>query len=255
MHAPDFDFLIPDWPAPPKVRALCSSRAGGGSTGRYASLNLGLHVGDDPRAVEDNRRRLQAAMGVRAVFLDQVHGSVMLQVDSGTPDALSADGAFTTAAAVACTVMVADCLPVLLCDTRSQAVAAAHAGWRGLLGVDGRGILEAAVASFDSPAGGLMAWLGPCIGPQAFEVGDEVRAAFVAATPRAGACFKPGAPGKWLADLPGLARLHLAAAGIERIFGNDGSAPWCTVGNPSRYFSHRRDGISGRLGASIWRID
>ena len=255
MHAPDFDYLIPDWPAPSRVRALCSTRDGGRSTGRYAGLNLGLHVGDDARTVEANRQRLQATMGVRAVFLDQVHGSDMLKVDRGTPDAQPADGAFTTAVSVACTVMVADCLPVLLCDAQGQSVAAAHAGWRGLLGVDGKGILEAAVATFGCPADGLMAWLGPCIGPQAFEVGEEVRAAFVAQAPQAAACFKPAAPGKWFADLSGLARQRLAAVGIERVFGNDGSADWCTVGNPSRYFSHRRDGISGRMGASIWRID
>jgi YfiH family protein len=255
MHAPDLDSLIPDWPAPTSVRALCSTRIGGSSSGRYSSLNLGLHVGDDVQAVEANRRRLQAAMGVRAVFLDQVHGSEMLEITSRTPDARRADGAFTSGTAVACTVMVADCLPVLLCNARGQSVAAAHAGWRGLLGVGGKGILEAAVATFGSPADELMAWLGPCIGPQAFEVGEEVRAAFVAMAPQAADCFMPRSPGKWLANLQGLARQRLAAAGVESIFGNDGSAGWCTAGNPSRYFSHRRDGVSGRMAVSIWRTD
>jgi YfiH family protein len=254
MKTSDFDGLVPDWPAPSCVRALCSTRSGGVSTGRYASLNLGLHVGDDPHAVTENRQRLQAAMGVRAVFLNQVHGSDMLEVSSNTADALSADGAFTSASGVACTVMVADCLPVLFCDVRGQSVAAAHAGWRGLLGARGLGVLEAAVAALGTPVEGLMAWLGPCIGPQAFEVGEEVRAAFVDQASQTANCFKPLSPGKWLADLPGLARQRLAAAGVERTFGNDSSAAWCTVGNPPRYFSYRRDGISGRMAASIWRV-
>jgi YfiH family protein len=212
-------------------------------------------VGDDPHAVEENRHRLQAALGVRTVFLNQVHGSDMLEVTRSAADGLPADGAFTSATGVACTVMVADCLPVLLCDARGQFVAAAHAGWRGLLGVRGMGVLEAAVAAIGSPPDGLMAWLGPCIGPQAFEVGEEVRAAFVDQAPRTAACFKHLSPGKWLADLPGLARQRLAAAGVARTFGNDGSAAWCTVSNPLRYFSHRRDGMSGRMAASIWRVD
>jgi YfiH family protein len=255
MQAPDFDCLIPDWPAPPSVRALCSTRAGGASSGRYASLNLGLHVGDDPGAVQDNRQRLQAAMGVRAVFLDQVHGSTMQALSGVTPDGLPADGAYTTTTGAACTVMVADCLPVLLCDTQGEWVAAAHAGWRGLLGAKGRGILESAVAAYSGRGDALMAWLGPCIGPHAFEVGDEVRAAFLADMPQASACFTQQLAGKWMADLPDLARMRLAAAGVGRIFGNDGTAPWCTAGNPSRFFSHRRDRISGRMAACIWRID
>jgi YfiH family protein len=189
---------------------------------------------------------------VRAVFMNQVHGSDMLEVGKDTPQALPADGAYTAALDVACTVMVADCLPVLLCDTQGHSVAAVHAGWRGLLGVDGHGVLEAAVAALGTDGGELMAWLGPCIGPDAFEVGDEVYAAFVAATPQAADCFKPKAAGKWLADLPGLARQRLAASGIARTFGNDGGDAWCTVGNPLRFFSHRRDGISGRMAACIW---
>jgi YfiH family protein len=156
---------------------------------------------------------------------------------------------------LACTVMVADCLPVLFCDAQGRQVAAAHAGWRGLLGIQGKGILEQAIATFGTQgAEGLLAWLGPCIGPQAFEVGDEVRAAFVAATPGAAACFKPLSAGKWLADLPGLARQRLSALGIARTYGNDGGQDWCTVSNPSRFFSHRRDGVSGRMAASIWRV-
>lgn len=255
MNASDLDFLIPDWPAPSGVFAACSVRAGGQSAGRFASLNLGLHVGDEPQAVQGNRQRLQAAMGVRAVFLDQVHGSAVLELSHPAVDGQHADGAFTRATALACTVMVADCLPVLLCDIRGNAVAAAHAGWRGLLGVGGKGILETTIATFDDPAEDLMAWLGPCIGPQAFEVGEDVLAAFVGQAPRAAACFTPHAAGKWLANLPALARQRLAVAGVGRIYGNDGSAGWCTVSNPLRYFSHRRDGVSGRMAASIWRVD
>jgi YfiH family protein len=222
--------------------------------GRYAGLNLGLHVGDEPASVHSNRGRLQQALGVRPVFLDQVHGTTMLELNPLTQDGCAADGAFTLSAGVACTAMVADCLPVLLCDAQGLQVAAAHAGWRGLLGVQGQGVLESAVAVF--PQGvPLLAWLGPCIGPEAFEVGDEVRAAFVAELPQTDALFHHKSPGKWLADLPGLARQRLAAMGLTHIFGNDGSAPWCTVGNASRFFSHRRDGVSGRMAACIWLGD
>jgi YfiH family protein len=263
MQADVFDWIVPDWPAPAAVRACCSTRSGGVSEGRYASLNLGLHVGDDPGHVHLNRTRLQAQMGARAVFLDQVHGTDMLKLASQSADGMPADGAFTSQTGLACTVMVADCLPVLMCDTKGRQVAAAHAGWRGLLGVHGRGVLENAAATFDAnctDAGSLarstlLAWLGPCIGPKAFEVGDEVRAAFVAATPSAAFCFMPGAPGKWWADLPGLAWQRLAAMGIARTFGNDGSDAWCTATHASRFFSHRRDGVSGRQAACIWRVN
>jgi YfiH family protein len=231
---------------------MCTTRSGGVSFGPYAGLNLGLHVGDQASAVEANRLQLQAALGVRVVYLDQVHGYAMQPVDAQSPDGLAADGAFTRAQNLACCVMEADCLPVLFCDAAGHQVAAAHAGWRGLLGTQGQGVLEAAVACFASTQG-LMAWLGPCIGPTAFEVGDEVRAAFVAASPDAADSFKPGATGKWIADLQALARQRLAALGVKRLFGNDGSAAWCTVQNPSRFFSHRRDGVSGRMAACIWR--
>jgi YfiH family protein len=231
-------------------------RAGGTSLGPYSGLNLGLHVGDDAPTVHTNRQRLHAALGVRPVFLNQVHGCEMLALTALTPDGLAADGACTSQAGVACTVMVADCLPVLFCDAGGTRVAAAHAGWRGLLGQQGRGVLEAAAATFGTgAASGMMAWLGPCIGPQAFEVGDEVRAAFVAVTPDSAGLFEPHGTGKWLADLPGLARQRLQALGIERTYGNDGSQDWCTVSNPSRFFSHRRDGVSGRMAACIWRVD
>jgi YfiH family protein len=252
MQAHHFDHLVPDWPAPPAVRSLCSGRQGGASTGRYASLNLGTHVGDDSQAVHANRRLLQEAMGARALFLDQVHGTDMVRLDAHSVDGVAADGAWTTCTGIACTVMVADCLPLLLCDTAGRSVAAVHAGWRGLLGGSGSGVIETAVASLAVPTADLLVWLGPCIGPQAFEVGPEVRQAFVAAAPQAEACFKPHTAGKWLADLPGLARQRLAALGIAGVYGNDGTDAWCTVGNASRFFSHRRDGLSGRQAACIW---
>lgn len=231
--------------------------------GRYASMNLGLHVGDDSERVNANRALFEARLGVRPIFMEQVHGTELLNLDALLSGALKADGAFTTQAALACTVMVADCLPVLLCDGQGRQIAAVHAGWRGLLGSGGKGVLEGAAAAFDpivrcagqADRSSLLAWLGPCIGPKAFEVGEEVRAAFVAATPMAAACFSKGSSGKWWADLPALARQRLSALGIEKTFGNDGSDKWCTSTNASRFFSHRRDGISGRMAACIWLID
>jgi hypothetical protein len=251
MHALPPDWLVPDWPAPANVKALFTSRNGGISTAPYGSFNLGLHVGDDAKHVAHNRSLLQAHAGVRPVYLNQVHGQAMVPLVAATPDALTADGAYTSETRLACTVMVADCLPVLFCDAQGRQVAAAHAGWRGLLGVQGRGVLEAAASAFVAPAD-LLAWLGPCIGPRAFEVGDEVRAAFVSASLQSALCFEPLPGGKWLADLPALAKQRLQALGIGRIHGNDGGQEWCTASNPSHFYSHRRDRISGRMAACIW---
>jgi hypothetical protein len=221
-------------------------------------------VGDAAHAVAANRQAFQTAIGERPVFLEQVHGTRFVQLSGDEPDGTQADACAATQAGVACTIMVADCLPLLFTNEAGTAVAAAHAGWRGLA----QGVLESTLVQFASLAGeaggAVLAWLGPCIGPTAFEVGDEVKAAFVQGgmtgdvqggmwgDAAATQLFKPHAPGKWMADLQGLARLRLQRAGVTRIHGNDGSAPWCTVGNPSRFFSHRRDGISGRLAASIW---
>lgn len=264
------DWLVPDWPAPHGVLAICTTRRGGVSQGPYQSLNLGAHVGDAPAHVQFNRLRLQELLGspgggrtIRPVFLNQVHGAQVLNLDAATPDGALADGAVTDGLRLACTVMVADCLPVLLCNALGTRVAAAHAGWRGLAGGGGCGVLEATADALVEPGGGpsperhaqTLAWLGPCIGPTAFEVGNDVRDACIAAFASAKACFSPCAEGKWLADLPALARLRLNALGIERIYGNDGSTPWCTVSNPSRFFSHRRDRVSGRMAACIWRVD
>ena len=249
--------LLPDWPAPANVRALCTTRAGGVSTGPCASLNLGEHVGDAPEAVAENRSRLRAAIGVRPVFLRQVHGTDVAVLDLDAPQALgaiAADACTTTESGIACTIMVADCMPVLFTDEAGQRVAAAHAGWRGLAA----GVLERTVDAFeagDAHARGalkILAWLGPCIGPKVFEVGSEVKAAFEAHAAEAAACFCPGAaPGKWLADLPALARQRLRAMGVETVYGNDGSDAWCTVSNSSQFFSYRRESGSGRFAALI----
>ncbi|MDM0023194.1 peptidoglycan editing factor PgeF [Variovorax saccharolyticus] len=246
------DWLLPDWPAPAAVRATCSTRAGGLSTGSFQGLNLGAHVGDDPAAVAANRAQFREAIGARPVFLQQVHGADVLPLGPFTVDGASADACTTTEQGIACTIMVADCLPVLFTDEAGQRVAAAHAGWRGLAA----GVLENTVAAFQAEGGAskLLAWLGPCIGPDAFEVGDEVRAAFERVSPVANQFFQPaGMPGKWMADLAGLARMRLRAAGVEQLHGNDSSEAWCTVHNPLRFFSHRRDRVSGRFAACIWR--
>jgi copper oxidase (laccase) domain-containing protein len=271
---PHPDWIVPDWPAPAHVRAVFTTRAGGVSAPPFDNLNLGDHVRDTPASVSANRKIVHDALGVRPVYLQQVHGTVALAIDGNTPDGVVADAAVSAQSGVACTVMVADCLPVLLTDGAGTVVAAAHAGWRGLQ----QGVLEHTFTrfrgSFSPPAlaryarvatnsiasasvaSATMAWLGPCIGPQAFEVGPEVLDAFVSLDPGARAMFRPGAQGKWLADLAGLARLRLQALGITRIYGNDGSAAWCTVSNPSRFFSHRRDSVarggSGRMAACIW---
>ncbi len=265
------ELLQPQWPAPNGVRATFTTRIGGHSVAPYDSLNLGDHVGDAPQAVSANRSALAQSMGARPVFLQQVHGVQVAHLDHNTPDGTQADACITTERAVACTIMVADCLPVLFTNRLGSVVAAAHAGWRGLAG----GVLEAvferfslsaqvntAQAATNSIANDVIAWLGPCIGPQAFEVGAEVREAFVAHDAAAAGLFMPSAQaGKWLADLPGLARQRLVALGLNpqtQLFGNDGSAAWCTVSNPSRFFSHRRDaarlGGSGRMAACIWRV-
>lgn len=267
------DWLRPDWPAPAHVQALCTTRAGGCSTGAYASMNLGAHVGDAVQAVVANRARLVAALqsitpGARPVFLDQVHGTCAVPLAADMPDGAPADAAWVQVSGLACTIMVADCLPVLFTDRLGRRVAAAHAGWRGLAGGVLESVLEcfrplahmenalAAIHSRAEPANDLLAWLGPCIGPKAFEVGDDVRAAFCALDGAAEQHFAPRGGGKFLANLPALARQRLAAQGVTQVYGNDGSDAWCTFSQPSRFFSHRRDGAvgggTGRMAACIW---
>lgn len=254
------DWLVPKWPAPSRVHAVCTTRAGGRSVAPYDSLNLGDHVGDNPFSVGANRVVLHGAIRARPVFLSQVHGIGVVELGHGTAQGTAADACITTEPGVACTIMVADCLPVLFTNEQGSFVAAAHAGWRGLAGQAGIGVLEsvshhflpAALSARTQAATKTIAWLGPCIGPQAFEVGPEVKAAFEAHDPLAAAYFKPSGAGKYLADLSGLARQRLAALGITQVFGNDSSPSWCTVRNTSRFFSHRRDGVSGRMAACIW---
>ena len=255
------DWLRPDWPAPPNVHAVFTTRHGGLSAGLYGSMNLGGHVGDLPQYVAGNREILGHAIGCEPVYLNQVHGVDICHLPAQAAQTpLMADGAYTAQVGQVCSVMVADCLPVLLCDVHGTAVAAAHAGWRGLAGSGGEGVLEAAIRQFKpqapveyaQAAPELIAWLGPCIGPMAFDVGPEVRQAFLQSSPEAEICFLPHDTGKWMCDLARLARQRLASAGVRKIFGNDSSAPWCTVSNPSRFFSFRRDRVSGRMAACVW---
>lgn len=253
-----------DWPA--GVQAGFTLRTGGVSQPPCGSWNLGDHVGDDALAVAHNRAQLARQTGVRPVFCRQVHGVGVVHLSAAAEDGAVADACWTEATGVACTMMVADCLPILLAAADGHSVAAVHAGWRGLAGVDGQGVLESLVQDWPAAGhvpdrAGVQVWLGPCIGPQAFEVGDEVRRAFLRQDARCDAAFvplvTPQGPPKFLADLAGLARLRLRHLGFERIAGNDGSSPWCTVSNPSRFFSHRRDavrlGSTGRHAACIWR--
>jgi YfiH family protein len=251
------DWLVPKWPAPQHVRSICTGRSGGKSAAPYNTLNLGSHVGDNALTVGTNRALLHRAIDAKPVFLSQTHGTRVVTLNQKTAQGTEADACFTREHGVACTIMIADCLPVLLTDEEGSFVAAAHAGWRGLAGTRGVGVLESLFqviegGNYISPSR-LLAWLGPCIGPKAFEVGPEVKRAFVQHDPDASYCFTPAVDGKWMADLAGLARLRLRALGIRQIFGNDGDISWCTVSNPSRFFSHRRDrGVTGRMAACIW---
>ncbi len=238
--------ITPDWPAPRAIRAACSTREGGVSVGLHAGLNLGRSSGDDPAAIDDNRQRLFAHLGLPGApeWIRQVHGTRVVQVPH-QPTEPEADAAYTTQPGIVCAVQAADCLPVLFCDDDASVVAAAHAGWRGLSG----GVLENTVAALPVVPGKLMAWLGPAIGPDDFEVGAEVRAAFVAADPAAEVCFRRAeVEGKYFADLFALARQRLARAGVTRVYGGGIS----TFADPERFYSFRRDGICGRMAALIW---
>lgn len=237
------DLLIPDWPAPARVRAVQTLRGGGCSQTPWGSFNLGDHVGDDPIHVAANRALLRAQLPGEPLWLKQVHGIAAVN-RKNCPKSKEADAAFSREAGDVCVVMTADCLPVLFCDRAGTVVAAAHAGWRGLVG----GVLESTIEEMLAPPGELLAWLGPAIGSSAFEVGDEVRAAFVADDPGATLAFVPHGPGKWLADIYELARRRLRRAGVEAIYGGD----LCTVSDPERFFSYRRDGVTGRQATLIW---
>jgi YfiH family protein len=235
-----------DWPAPPGVRVLSTFRGGGASAAPYASLNLGDHVGDDREAVADNRRALIAAAGLPAepVWLKQVHGVSVADLDAPGPYAC-ADAAMTRRPKRVCAILTADCLPVVFATESGDAIAAAHAGWRGL----SAGVIEATVRAMEVPPQRLIAWLGPAIGPQHFEVGAEVRAAFLKDDPKDVDAFEPNSRGRFMAHLALLARRRLSRLGIRRIHGGGE----CTYTRGDRYFSHRRDGITGRQGTFIWR--
>lgn len=234
---------VPDWTVPENVRALQTTRRGGASGMPWATFNLGDHVGDDAAAVAANRAALRSRLPGEPFWLRQVHGTVAVDVAQG-PKTGEADATFTRQAGQVCAVMTADCLPVLLCDRQGTVVAAAHAGWRGLLA----GVLENTVGAMNTPPGDLLVWLGPAIGPRCFEVGNEVRNAFVAADQAAKCCFVAHGPGKWLCDIYLLARQRLQRQGVTAISGGAS----CTVSEADRYFSYRRDGVTGRMASLIW---
>jgi YfiH family protein len=238
-------WLVPEWPAPRWVRACTTTRLGGVSEGMYESFNLAEHVGDDPKHVGENRRRLRKALGLPAdpLWLQQVHGTAVVDAASAKP-CNEADGSYALRSGPVCAVLTADCLPLLLCDSGGTRVAAVHAGWRGLLG----GVVENAVRALRRPGSQLLAWLGPAIGPRVFEVGDEVRDAFIAKDPASSVAFRPSPTGRWLADIYGLARQRLARLHVDAVYGGH----WCTVSDAARFYSYRRDGVTGRMASLIW---
>ena len=235
-----------DWPAPPGIVAGCSYRHGGVSIGRFASLNLAGHVGDDTDAVTENRRRLRAEVDLPAepAWLQQVHGAEVCR-EPTTVRPAQADAAITRRRGVVCAVLTADCLPVLVAAADGGEVAAAHAGWRGLCA----GVLETVVGEMAVAPETLLAWLGPAISQAAYEVGPEVRAQFVDRDPRAADCFVANQGGRWQADLYALARQRLAEAGVRQVFGGNR----CTHAEADRFFSYRRDGQCGRMASFIFR--
>lgn len=242
MSAWGSDLLVPEWPAPPGVRACVTMRQGGVSQAPFDSFNLGDHVGDDPAAVAWNRQHLQQTLGCQPVWLEQVHSSVAVQAVPGV--FATADASWSKAPGQACAVLTADCLPVLFCDRDATRVAAAHAGWRGLAG----GVLEATLKALAVPAEELLVWLGPAIGPAAFEVGPEVREAFLAQHPEAAGAFATSVNAdRSMADLYQLARIRLAAVGVNAVYGGG----LCTLSDP-RFYSYRRASRTGRFASLIW---
>ena len=244
MKAPR-EWLVPDWPAPGNVRAIVTTRAGGVSEGEYASLNLGLSCGDARERVLENRRILRAALPAEPVYLRQVHGVDVARLDGATvANGPIADAAVTIPGGPVAAVLTADCMPLLLAARDGSRAAVAHAGWRGMAA----GVIEAAVDALGAEPAQVIAWMGPTIGPDAFEVGPEVREAFVARDARALAAFRAHRPGKFMADLYALARLRLEGRGVREVSGGG----FCTFHEPARFFSYRRVQKSGRMGAFIW---
>ncbi|MEE9421971.1 MAG: peptidoglycan editing factor PgeF [Gammaproteobacteria bacterium] len=242
------NYLRPDWPVPGHVHAFTTIRIGGLSHTPFSSFNLADHVGDSPDCVIKNRQLLdkQLQLPSQPRWLQQVHGTAVVEADTSvTP--VSADASFTGKSGVVCAVLTADCLPVLFCDQAGSCVAAAHAGWRGLAS----GVLEATITAMPVVPAKLSAWMGPAIGPNMFEVGDEVRQEFVAHDKQAQSCFTATVKGKWLADIYALARLRLMAAGVTEIYGGG----FCTFEDVQRFYSYRRDGMTGRMASLIWLSD
>ncbi|MBS1246778.1 MAG: laccase [Proteobacteria bacterium] len=245
---PEPQFIFPDWPASKNVRAAVTTRIGGVSHAPYDSFNLATHVGDDLAAVRENRARLRIALALPAepLWLKQVHGVVVADAVQGGLEP-EADGAFAAQSGAVCAVLTADCLPVLLCNREGTKVAALHAGWRGLAG----GVIESGVQAMGIPGGELLAWLGPAIGPQVFEVGPEVRTTFIEHDTQTAQAFRAAREGKYLADIYQLARLRLQRLGVAAVYGGG----FCTVTDSARFFSYRRDGATGRMASLIWLAD
>lgn len=240
------DFIIPDWPAPNHVRALVTTRKGGVSQGPYAGFNLADHVGDDPQAVAENRHLLRQRvpeLPADPLWLRQVHGTTCVEVEISDPG-VEADASWAYTPGSVCAVLTADCLPLLLCDKEGSVVGAVHAGWQGLA----TGVIEAAVQTLDAAPKNLLAWMGPAIGPHAFEVGADVRDQFLAHDRAAADAFIPTIDGKWLGNLYTLARQRLNALGVTRIYGGGE----CTYSDPERFYSFRRDKTTGRMASLIW---
>ena len=240
---PDY-WIQPDWPAPAHVRAVITTREGGVSSGFYASLNLGARTEDDAAAVAENRARLNTYLPQPPRWLAQVHGTTVVDADA-LQDVPAADASVARNPGTVCAILIADCLPILLTDRAGSCVAAAHAGWRGLAG----GVIANTVARMPAAPADLFAWIGPGIGPAAFEVGDDVLHAFCDNAPEHRTAFAALRPGKWLCDLPALARAALSCAGLTQIYGGTD----CTAADPRRFYSYRRDKITGRMAALIWK--
>lgn len=243
MNAPHPQWIIPDWPAPARVRALVTTRAGGVSSGPYAGMNLGRRTADDPAAVAANHAQLNRLLPQTPRWLAQVHGHTVVDADN-LNDVPQADASVARRPDTVCAILVADCLPVLLTDRAGTCIGAAHAGWRGLAG----GVIANTIARMAVPPAELLAWIGPGIGPAAFEVGDDVLRAFCTDAPERSSAFKPLRAGKWLCDLPALARDALHRAGVTAVHGGD----LCTYSDSRRFYSHRRHPVTGRMAALLW---
>ncbi len=242
---PSGPFVLPEWPAPETIGALTTTRQGGHSAGPYGAFNLALNVGDDARAVLANRSALVSRLGLprSSRWLKQVHGARVIDAADAGADP-EADGAWTSVPGVACAVLSADCLPILLCDQAGTRVAALHCGWRGIA----KGVIAAGIAALAHPPDGLLAWLGPAIGAGRYEVDGSVRAAFTGSSADLAEAFSPSRPGHWRLDLYRAARLSLGRLGVGAVYGGG----YCTHGQPDRFYSHRRDGVTGRMASLIW---